>query len=523
MKIVFGGGINENQAPHISEAAEGSYNFILSKDYYALRPRKCFDLDGTATNTGTINGIMQLIKRDDTETTLIQSDEEVYKWDGASVFSSMGTVNTSSRLRETYWSLGDYLVITDLEKLTPIRKWDGSSLTSHTTTGLGTELYAKYGVVHKNRVWLFNVKTSSDTPHLMVASAFEDPTSYSTTLRASDTSVTTGLEAFYMLTPDLRPINGAVLFNKELIISSEGGKLFRLVGSSGKDFEWVEYYPASDGIGVESMVNIGNDVMYMKRGGGVDLLSAVQQSSDISADDVSRWISETTKTLTDAIAVYDQVRQRVLFFVTDKVLVFHKDIFYGGGMLNDRGEKERVSPWSIFKTQDASMFNTQCARYIRRPGGTTYTVYFGDDAGRIFDLDGDGLSGDAGSSAIQVVHIKRPIDKRDDYKGIRSVNKWKVRYVRLGEVLLNVEMKFTESNHTSLATIQLDGYTAATVQTFFGGPVYFGDTTYFAQGDAFQKVVSHKNFDNVGKGDEWILTVSTESDLQYQVDFLESR
>ncbi len=67
-------------------------------------------------------------------------------------------------LRGTYWSLGDYLVITDLSKATVAKKWDGSTF-STLTTGLGASLYAKYGVVHQGRVWLANVTTSTDTPH----------------------------------------------------------------------------------------------------------------------------------------------------------------------------------------------------------------------------------------------------------------------------------------------------------------------------------------------------------------------
>jgi hypothetical protein len=77
MKVFFGGGLNESQTPDLSEAADGSFNFDLSKDNYKLVPRKPFDLKGTAPNAGEVRGLMQLVERDDTETTLVQSGNTV--------------------------------------------------------------------------------------------------------------------------------------------------------------------------------------------------------------------------------------------------------------------------------------------------------------------------------------------------------------------------------------------------------------------------------------------------------------
>jgi hypothetical protein len=155
---------------------------------------------------------------------------------------------------------------------------------------LGSSLFAKYGIVHKGRVWLFNVKTTTDTPHLMVASAFENPISYSTTDRAVSTTFVTGSEAFYMLTPDLKPINGVGTFHGDLVISTEKGRLFRLSGSSSIDYKWTEFYANSFAIGNEAMTDGGNDLYYMRSGGNIESLTATQQYGDVSVDDLSRWI-----------------------------------------------------------------------------------------------------------------------------------------------------------------------------------------------------------------------------------------
>src|ERR1051325_4371610 len=367
-----------------------------------------FDLLGTATGGAEIRGLLQLIKRDDTETTLVQSGGSVLKWDGASAYSSVATITTVSRLRDVYWSLGDYLIVTDLQKATPVSKWDGSTFSTQTASGLGgASLYAKYGIVKDGRVWLFNVKTTTDTPHLMVASAFEDPTSYDTTNRAFSGTFVTGSEAFYMLTPDLRPINGVALsLNGDLIISTDKGRLFKLTGTSPDDYRWVDFYAYSAALAEEAIIGTGNDIHYMRRGAAIESLQATMNYGDVAADDLSRWIPDTIKNQTSAIAVYDQQNQKVLWFLSGKVLVFFKDLCCGGCLVDDTGAKAKLSPWSIYKPSHASGFSTTCAKYMRVPGSSNYSVLFGDSSGRIYDLNGNG-NGDAGNTDITLVRSTR--------------------------------------------------------------------------------------------------------------------
>lgn len=522
MRLLFSGGVNENPIPTIFEATEGSHNFELSKDSYALRPRKPFDLKGTAPNGREVRGILQLVTRADSVTTLVQAEDVVYKWDGATTFSSMGTVATSSQLRDCYWSLGDYIVITDLQKLSAVRKWDGTTL-STLTTGLGGTLYARYGIEHRGRVWLFNVKEgSTDTPHLLVASEFEDPTSYDSSKRAADSAAgfTTGLEAFYMVTPDLRPINGVVLFQNQLIISTENGRLYRLAGNDATDYEWTDFYVGSQAIGTESVVNVGNDVMYMKRGGAIDTLSATQSYGDVAADDVSRWIPESTRGLTSAIAVYDQTYQKVAFFVDDKVLVFSKNVAIDGVPVSEMGEKARVSPWMIYTTQHGDAFNTSVARYLRLPGTTNYTILFGGSTGQVFDLNGSG-NGDAGSYAVQVFRQTRLVDGKDGMDFMRSITRGSVQYRRIREVDCTVQMSYADEYSESSATIPLKGVPSSDSGVYFGGTFYFGGSVYFSQGFTFSRRVSHQNFSVVGKGNGARIGVYVESSFDFQVDHIE--
>ena len=521
MKIFYGAGVNENQYPHPAEAAIDSYNFELKKDSSYLFPRKPFDILGTADGAGEIKGLLQLVKRDDTETTLVQSGANVYKWDGGATFSSVATITSVAQLRDVYWSLNDYLVITDLQKAQPVSKWDGSTF-GNLTTGLGTSLYAKYGIVHQGRVWLFNVKTTTDTPHLMVASAFENPESYDTTQRAVSGTFVTGSEAFYMLTPDLRPINGVALtLSGDLVISTERGRLFKLTGSGPSDYKWTDFYANSNAIGNESIVSSGNDIFYIRQGGAIESLLATQNYGDVAADDVSRWIPETVRTLTDGIAVYDQSNQKVLWFVAGKVLVLHKDLLYGGCVIDDQGQKAKLSPWTIYRTSHDSNFTTSAARYMRIPGTDSYSVIFGDSSGRIFDLNGSGNDGDGGTTDITLVRKTRFLGEETGLNYHRRIPRARIRYQRTTQCSISIALEWGDEYNTSTASVTLAGSLTADTAAYFGGAYYFGDTIYFNVGEGAAGVKSHINTSMVGRGSVVTKTVSSQNKIRYHVDHIE--
>lgn len=521
MKIFFGAGLNENQYPHPSEAAEGSYNFDLKKDSNFLTPRMPFDLLATATGGADVRGFLQLIKRDDSSTTLVQSGSDVSKWDGGSTFSSVTTLVTSvCQLRDVYWSLGDYLVVTDVQKKQVVSKWDGTTF-SALTTGLGTNLYAKYGIVHQSRVWLFNVQTSSDTPHLMVASAFEDPTSYDTAKRAVTGTFVTGSEAFYMLTPDLKPINGVALtLSGDLIVSTERGRLFKLSGTSPQTYKWDDFYSQSAAVGNESIVSGGNDIFYMRVGAAIESLQATQNYGDVAADDVSRWIPDTVKNLTGGIAVYDQQNQKVLWFITGKVLALYKDLYYGGSVIGETGEKVKLSPWSVYTTSHGSGFTTSAARYMRLPGTSNYSVLFGDSSGRIYDLNGTS-NGDAGSTDITVNRKTRFLGKESAIDYMRKVPKARIRYERTQQCTLNLSVDWGDEYNTSTASVTLDGPLTSDTAIYFGGSNYFNTAVYFNAGSGTRGVKSHINTSFVGKGSVLTHTVSSTNRVRYHVDHIE--
>lgn len=522
MKLQFAGGLNEQQYPNLLECASG-YNFELGLRQSKLVPRKPYDLKGTATNALSVNGFLQLVKRDNTETTLVQAGDTVYLWDGASSFTSKGTVSSSSRLRDSYWSLGDYLVVTDMAKATVVKKWDGTSF-STLTTGLGaTSLFAKYGVVFQGRVWLANVTTTTDTPHLMVASAFEDPTSYDTSKRGGPSTdgggtFTTGQEAFFMLSPDLKPINGFVVFFGQLVMSTEGGRLFRLTGTTAATYKWTDYYAGSCSVSSEAMVNTGNDIIYMKPGGGVDRLSTTQAFGDVATDDLSRWITTTTKDLISSITIYDQKNQKIVFFVAGKVLVLYKDLLDG-----------ELSPWSVYRTAQSFAFATNAAKYMKMPGTQVFSVYFGDSVGRIFDLNGSG-AGDAGSSTIAVLRKTRFIangegaDKfgRGGLNLMKKVLRGLITYRRIFSPCdVTVSFDWGDEYNISSSVITLKGAPSGSTGVYYSGTSYYSGTAYYSQGSAFAQKISSQSFSPTGKGPGFFCSVSLDTTTDFQIDSLE--
>lgn len=513
MRITFAGGINENSDQSINEqeCADGR-NFELGLDVAYFQPRKPFNLFATApVTTSAVTSIMQLVKRDDTTTTLVGVGTNVYTMTSAPAFTSVGTMTAGSKLRDVYWPLDDYLIITDITKTTVVKKWDGTTF-STLTTGLGTDLYAKYGVVWNGRVWLFNVKTTTDTPHLMVASAFENPTSYDTAARApSVTSFATGNEAFYMLTPDLRPINGVSVIHDQLVISTEKGRLYKLTGSDANDYAWNPFYLGSAAIGSETMVNIGNDLAYMKEGGGIDLLSSTQSFGDVRADDLSRWIHRSVGGNTDGIAVYDQIRQKVYWFTqktvgaAGTVFVLFKDLMGAG-----------LSPWSIYSTDHDSRFLTSAAKYMRKPGTTDSFVFWGDDSGHVFYMEGES-DGD-GETATEIATYRT--SKLLEANGFTNVLVGSVRYRRFNIVPLSITVSWAEDLSESTASLTLAGQTTLDVAVWGGGS-YWGGGAYWGSDVVALRKPSSKSFSNVGIGTAFTVQISSTTNKQFHIDHLE--
>lgn len=510
-ELRFGGGINQLDEDLVNpdECIDGE-NFCLEAESRRFKRRPSFDLKGTATNGAEVRGIMQLIKRDDTVTTLVQAAETVYDWDGSTTFTSKATIATDSLLRASYWSLDDLLVITDINKSTTCRTWNGSTLgtLTHAITGV-TNLYAKYSVVWQHRVWLFNVTTDANAnPHVILASEYENYDNYDNSVTPVATSLTYS-DPFFLTTPDLKPINGVAVFFDTIIVSTVEGKLFKITGTDATDYAIKEYYAGSSVAADELMVNVGNDVMFVRRGGKIESLRATETYGDTQIDDASRWLNTETAGIASGLSVYDQTTQRVCFFTSNKVLVLDKYVWES---------QTGLSPWMKWTTQMLTNLDVKAATYLRIPGSTNYTVYFGGPSGQIYNMNGTG-SGDAGGTNIKTFResfLVTTLNTVDDLVCGR------IHYRRKGTMNLDMTFMWTDEYVDTMCRVPLKGAITSVGTNFWGGSVYWGQAVYWGAGGLSEERVSTAGFSAPGKGPSFFLKLAADTTVDWTVIKIET-
>lgn len=508
-ELRFGGGINQldDELVSFDECIAGE-NFLLDADSRSFRPRLGFELKGTAPNAAEVFGLMQLIKRDNTQTQLVQAGTEVYDWDGSTGWTSKGTVASGSKLRGQYWSLDDALVITDINKQEVVKTWDGTTFSTLTHAIVGvTNLYAKYALVHGGRVWLFNIKTdSNDNPHVILASAYEDYDNYNNA-QTPDSAALTYSDPFFMTSKDLRPINGVGLFFDSIVFSTVDGRLFKITGTDATDYAVEEFYSGSSAAGEEFMVNAGNDLIYVRQGGQVESLRATNEYGDTSADDVSKWIQRETQGLATGIAIYDQQRQRVhLFNENNSILVLDKYALTKG-----------LSPWMKWTTQLPSNLDVSAALYLRTPGDTQRTVYFGGPNGQVYDVNGPS-NADAGNVLIKTFRKSKLIPNLDTYDELLS---GRIHYRRKADVNMDLIQEWSEEYADTLNRVPLKGPVVLVSNIFFGSEIFWGGDVYWGESGPQEDRVSTAGFSSVGKAASLFLSLqcsTTENFLVVKIE-----
>lgn len=519
----FGGGLNQlgDESIDPEECTDGE-NFLLNVDSRDFLQRPGFDLKGTATNAAPVRGIMQLVKRDDSETTLIQAGEKVYEWDGTTFTDETPTsstpVATSSLLRGTYWSLDDLLVITDVSLQSPVWQWDGTTMSemTHAIAGV-TDLYAKYSIVWNDRVWLFNIKTDGSlNPHMILASEHDNYDNFDTAVTPTATALTYS-DPFFLLSPDLKPINGVALFFDTIVFSTVDGVLFKLTGQDATDYAVVPYYTGSAACGDESIANIGNDVVFVRRGGKIETLRATEQFGDAATDDISIKIPDEVSGCTGALVAYDSSNQRVAFFPNEggKVLVYDKYT----------AERSQLSPWMKWTTQMTSALDVEAATLIRRPGTTTYSIYFGGPAGQVYDLNGSGTS-DPGDTLIKTTRRSYLISQADT---INEFVEGRIQYRRKAEVTLGMEFEWTDEYADTICQVPLKALLTSPGTIYWGAigdpeeqPAYWSGDYYWNTAGAEEDRVSTVGFSAVGKGPSFFLILTLNTGNEWHINKIET-
>ena len=479
----------------------------------------------------------------------IDLENVLYKWDGTTVtrlktglsagsptaISSLtcsGTTATAIQSTHGY-STGDLvivagateteyngefqIVVSDANTFTYTMVCLTGTASGSPTADLGVELKAKYSVTHDSRNWLFNVEADGTAAESMIlVSAFENAEDYDNSVRGSAQGGTgTASDAFFLLSPDGRPINSAVEFFDTLVISTANGKLFRLIGDDAETYNFKEYYPGSSAEGDEGIVNIGNDLVFFRHGKAIESLIATDRYGDVGTDDLSRWIVKSVKLMSNPIVVYDSEAQLVYFF----------DSGVGGALVLDKehllarlsDETGQWSPWSLFKTNLANNLVTKCAVLVRDPLSTTKgkTVFWGDDSGNIYNMNGTLSGGDGGTEDITL---------RRQTRYIRSVNTrdeltiGRLEYVRRAVTPIELVFNWADEYSRTAVSFDLKASFAIGEALFWSGDYYWNETdNYWSAGGVADDQLSTLGFSVPGKGSGFYLEVQISDTDDYRI------
>jgi hypothetical protein len=520
--IKFGGGLH-TRAPEDEiderEAADG-YNFNLDAENSDLRPRPPFTLLGTAPNAASINGGGSFRKSDGTVKAFFQAGANVYNWDGDSFDASpvLDTVNANAKLRGHWrshaWDLDGLLLISDLALLEPVMEWNGDNslstdwqdvaFRSTPSTAFGSAVHCKYINVADERVFYCNIKNGSTTlGHMIVGSERSDYEEISVSDRPASSLGES--DPFFLLTPDLRKINGFVEAFGARIVSTEHGRLFNLTGASAKDFAFDEFFPGSAASGDESLAYIGTDIIYGRQG-RVEAVKDTDRFGDTEADDLTKGVLDDVKAYTGWTTVYNSRLNRVYLFPTGGSEVWVFDTV----MLN--GQR---SPWMRWRTSHALAFQPTFVMSMLDPLDGLEYVIMGDSTGKIYKLEGDpaNTDGDGGTTAIQTQYISKlftlPLGaKAFEIEGYIKYRKGAALDVSL-ELEFSGEQVFDEPIVVSLPAVTGAGY--------YSDGLYYTDGNYY--GVAFlDRLVRQKITFGGGDSNEFQLRVSVTSKNKFTIN-----
>lgn len=513
--ITFGGGLHTRASTddiNPREAAAG-HNFLLDLENRNLRPRPPFDLIGTVPNGLEIRGGGSLLKSDGTISTIIQAAGVVYEWDGLDGFSVVGSVNASSKLRGHWrshnWQLDDKLLLTDLNLADVVKEWDGTTFASVTFTngagsGFGT-FYAKYLNISDERAIYAHVKDPSATSrHMIVGSKRSNYNIISVSNRPS--SSLSEADPFFLLTPDLKSINGHVEAFGTAVISTENGQLFALSGASAKDFAFKPFYPGSGATGAESLCYIGNDVIYGRQG-RIESVTDTNRYGDSQSDDLTKGILDSISGYTEWTLAYNSRLNRVYLFPTGQSEVWVFDTAL---------RATELSPWMRWRTLHPLAYRPTFVMPMLDPADGLEYVLMGDASGNLYRMEGTGTNGDAGSYDIEVEWLTKTFKPRLDTEGFDFEGFIRYHKDRAASVDLIFEYAGTEIFNKS---VTLD-FPAVTEVNYYGGNAYYGGDFYYG---SIAGRLARQKFYPPGQANEFELRIKSAGTEPFAISGIELR
>jgi hypothetical protein len=508
IQIRFGLGLNSRASEDEIDPRECSagQNFTLDLENREFRNRPPFDLIATTPNAGSVDGFAQLLKADGTISTLVQSGTNVYQWDGGSGFTLVGTVVTGTKMRgplSANWTLTDKVLISDIAQVNPLSEWDGSTF-KHVDHNLSGAFIAKYAYVITERAFYANVSSNGTlTPHLLAGSKVSDYTNISV---SDQPSSALGVDdPFYLLTPDLKPINGILSAFAETVFSSKRGRLFILTGTDSTNFSVAELFPDSAASGDESLVFAGNDIVYGRQG-RIEAVSSTQNFGDVESSDLSRMIAGDVEGFDNWTSVANLRLQRLYFFPDgeQQCLMLQKSLrdqevsFATGRALQGQAPK---SPWSKFVTAHPFAFTPNAVMNMYDQIDGLEYVFMGDAIGNIYRMEGAGTDGDGGTTDVTVSRTSQMFSLPLNAEAFNVEGYLKYRYNEAFTATLTLLWAGT-AVWNEVVTINAPTISGRPV---YSGGFYYSNGTYYstAFGDRFVR----EPFGIAGKSNEFQLKI----------------
>lgn len=350
-------------------------------------------------NGAEIRGMASFIRADNSTFLGIQAGDKFYSVGSDRSFTEIGPVNAAARMRgnwrDGYWALDDKLLITDMTQTQGVMEWDGTTLQPVTFKNGDDSDFgffsAKYVKINRERAFFSNVKDASgQLASLVVASEVSNYEKISVSDKPS--SAIGEADPFFIQSPDLRSINGAVIAFGRMFFSTKNGSMWQMFGENSQEFGLEPFYEGSNAAGEEAVIWAGNDVYYGKIG-TIDSLKGVSQFGDVEATALSNPIKPDINQVTNWTAVYNDRKQRAYFFPqgSSDLWVLHKSLI-----------GSEVSPWSKWNTTLPVAFQPSTVMSCLCPLSGCERVYMGDNDGNVYMLEGDEGTGDCGQIDLLV-------------------------------------------------------------------------------------------------------------------------
>lgn len=502
LSLRFGLGINSVASDERVDDREcvSGRNVLLTHDNSSFVPRPPFDYLGTVPNGQPIRGFVTLRDSDGVVTMLVQAGGVVYEWDGGistaaftvvSNDTTLPVINVNSQLRgrqSHYWALDDLVIITDLAKLTPILTWNGTTLSRPTMLkGDGTafgNFYAKYCVVRDERAIYANVRDATQLPHLLVGSMLSSYRHISSNIAPAGAA-----SPFFILTPDLRPINGLAEAFGLLAISSEYGSMWKLTGADATDFAFLSLFTGSGAVGVEGVEYVGNDVVYGRQG-RLESLIATDTFGDVATDDLTRHIADQVEDVASWQVIYNSRNQRIYCLADGgpDLWVYHKALTETG---SDAQGGLGASKWMLWQTNHSLSFQPTAMMTCLHPVDGLEYVFMGDEDGNLYRLEGTYDSGgDGGTTEVVAERLSKlfvgPLDtvsfNLDGWIRARSAQAAELAVVLeyVGERGFSRDRRDLEIQDP-FGSVSYYGGTVGLDAAYYGGSEEDGDAAYYSE------------------------------------------